>query len=221
MRLSLLALVVASIVLICARGIEAGVMLQSTEVTRETKHLTAGPIGGNPDPPQTSHEVVGPNPFPNDGDNFARVGPDGLTVGVDLTGRFSHAIGNYLNDGATDYRFRVTFDVDEPALFTYSQRFTVISSDRDEPTFLQREGDAPVRLLYSGAGTLTPGRYTFSGATPNLVAMVGSSIPDRFYSFNVSFADVRLNVAPEPAALMLVATPLLMLRRRRPRVRAS
>ena len=143
------------------------------------------------------------------------MGSEGLTVGVDGKGTFNHAVGNFLNDDASDYRFRVVFDVDEPSPYTYSQANTAQQITFDANALLQRDGDAPVSLLYSGSGTLAPGRYTFSGNT-DLVRMVGMSGLPRVYITTINFGDVRLTVAPEPSALslLLVGGPLLCRRRR-------
>src|SRR4051812_44039980 len=78
-----------------ARPAAAAVTLRSAEITREAKPLSAGPIPIPPDSPrQISDTVTGPSPFPNDADNFARVGAEGLSVGADGTGTFRHSIGN-------------------------------------------------------------------------------------------------------------------------------
>jgi hypothetical protein len=203
-----------------ARPAAAAVTLRSAEITREAKTLSAGPIPITPDTPrQISDTVTGPDPFPNDADNFARVGAEGLSVGADGRGTFSHAIGNFLNESASDYRFRVVFDLDEPARFSYSQAVGGPGSGQgiffDGDARLQRDDDPPLLLFQSGSGTLAPGRYTFSGDT-NLVPAIGSARLDRFFAENIAYSDVRLTVAPEPTALsLLLLGGALLCRRRR------
>jgi len=216
MRLSLLASLVAGCVFATVTATRGAVTLVSANITRESKG-TIAVSAGVPAPETRYHEIVGPNPFPDDANNFARVGSEGLTVGVDLKGTFSHAVGLNVIEDVNDYRFQVVFDVDQPAPFTFSRAHTSGPFDVDGPMSLRLDGQPPVQLYFnSDTGTLAPGRYTFSGDTDLLRLMGASGLP-RFYNQNNNFAGVRLTVLPEPSLGVALAGGLLILcRPRRP-----
>jgi hypothetical protein len=196
-----------------ARPSAAAVTLRSADITTENYSYFAGPIFSNPLPVlDNTHTVTGPNPFPNDAKNFAGVTEDGLQVLVNLTGSASYAQGNFVNTGSTLQHFRVVFDLDAPAPFTFRPTSDVFSFGL-MPT-LQAQGQPPVAL---GArwdtdttGTLPAGHYTFAGDIDARNALP----PGRFSSVTLNFRDVKLTVAPEPAALPLLGAALLLLRRR-------
>src|SRR3954462_1525132 len=103
-----------------AQPAAASVTLRSADVTTEYFSYSAGPVGSNPLPVlDNTHTVTGPNPFPNDAKNFAGVTEDGLQVLVNLTGSASYSQGNFVNTGSTLQHFRVVFDLDAPAPFTF------------------------------------------------------------------------------------------------------
>jgi hypothetical protein len=209
MRLSLVSWLVAGCVCAAGTGARGAVTLVSAELTRESKGTTKV-SAGSPPPETRYHEIIGPDPFPNDANNFASVGPEGLTVGVDLQGTFSHAVGLNVIEDVNDYRFQVVFDVDHPAPFTFSRAHTSGPFDVDGPMSLRLDGQPPVQLFYSDAGTLAPGRYTFSGDTDLLRLMGASGLP-RSYNQNNNFAGVRLTVLPEPSLGVALAGGLLIL----------
>jgi hypothetical protein len=157
------------------------------------------------------------DPFPNDAQNFAGVGPEGLRVLVNLTGHVSDVNGLSLKSHAwNDYSFSVVFDIDQAYPFTFHRVYGEGLYEFPPGASLQREGSQPIALPMVGdvTGTLEPGHYTFSGATHFRDVTQQSSIGQR-YAYSGAFKDTRLTVLPEPAALSLLALPLLCLRRRR------
>jgi hypothetical protein len=183
----------------------AAVNLVSADITQETWST------GSP------RTVTGPSPFPNDTQNFAGVGEDGLNTVVNLTGRFSHAVGNFLNESYTNQQFRIVFQLDEPEPFTFKATSDVYARGLTQIT-LQAEGQPPVPFnpFFDTTGTLAAGLYTYSGAINGSGGLGYTG--DRFFSNSVSFRDMRLTVVPEPGALALLgAGTVLVLRRRRSR----
>lgn len=195
---------------VIAQHAGAAVVLRSAELSGETgsASMTAG------QPPFVSVTPYGPDPFPNDGENFAGVGPDGLRV---LVNQVALASGNTRLGSATrqwtNRAFTVVFETDEPAPFRY---FRAIGGTDDSmaDTTLQAEGQPPIplRFINETTGVLPPGRYTFAGATEFGTSMGPTNGP---FTYRATFNDVTLTVAPEPAALPLLAASCLCLRRRR------
>ena len=187
----------------------AGV-LRSAEMRGETGATQFAPGS----PLYVSITPYGPEPFPNDLQNFAGFTPDGLKVTVNRTGSLSGHTGLL---GATrqwtSHSFTVQFELDEAAPFSYVRGIGSSDDLTIRPT-LQAEGQSPVPLVLWGnmTGVLPAGRYTFSGA-----AVAGGAEVD-FFSYRAGFTGMTLTVAPEPAALSLVAALPLILRRRNRRL---
>ena len=185
----------------------AAVVLRSAELTR---HSEVVPRGGPAEVTDTTE------PFPNDANKFAGVGPEGLRVSVDeLSGTHAFINGNLIISTASDSGFRVVFEVDEPSAFTYHRPPRGDVPPRDwGAVFLREEGGASVINGFNHygdlAGVLPPGRYTFTGntATPP----VPGPLPGTSAS---TLRDVRLTVVPEPAGLLAAAGLALCLGRRR------
>jgi hypothetical protein len=173
-----------------------------------------------------SHYVSGPNPFPNDARNFAGIGPDGLTVLTNLFASMHFDTGNFIVHEYIDQRFRVVFELDAPAPFHFTMKPGNINYDLTLLPTLQAEGQPPVTLVdprtqtdfitWNTSGTLPTGIYTYSGNLNESQRPGGGSGQHR--SERVSYLDMKLTVAPEPATLALLgAAALLPLRRPRRR----
>ena len=168
--------------------------LDSAELTGQS---AIQPYGGDLQVTQTT------NPFPNDSQKFAGVGPDGLRVAVDnLAGSFDNIFGNLITREWADQGFRVVFDLDQPAPFTYHR-----GPDMNIGSVaLHQEGQSqPVFFAFAQGdltGTLAPGHYTFSADT--LVRFWGAA--DVRGSGRANISNVELNVlVPEPAVLASLA----------------
>jgi hypothetical protein len=208
-----LGIVVGACVLLIAAlapATRAALVLQSAQITNSYDRYSCS-FGGF-----VQHDSgTTTDPFPNDAQNFAGVGPEGLRVLVNVMGSVggSNSPTSHTREWR-DYSFSVVFDIDQAYPFTFHKSYGTMFNDVPPYATLRREGDEPITLPVAGdlEGTLEPGRYTFSGAThfresqPSL---------ERQYSFTGAFKDTRLTVLPEPGALSLLALPLLWLRRRR------
>jgi hypothetical protein len=191
-----------------ASNAPAAVMLYSAELTHQTgEMLNPGGILVPTDLP--------PTPFPNDDDASAVLGSDAMRVAVDnLEGTYHSEILDRTYGGWDDHGFRVVFDVDAPAPFTYHRL------NPNNPNFdltrvtLAADGQPAQALPQQGdlAGVLPAGHYTFTG-TPSAKDYV---YPGYYNGGTVALGSIRLAVFPEPAALAaLGAAPLLLARRRR------
>jgi hypothetical protein len=210
---------VATFITFCATAgtARAALTVRSATVSGESgsSWFFAGSGGGGDRYP------YGPEPFPNDDRNFARVGPDGLRVLFNRTATFSGNthIGS-MTRSWSEHGFNVVFDIDEPSAFTFHRPFT---GDFSYPMpVLQAVGQPPVSLSIFDTpttGVLPPGRYGYSLMT-NLHQ--GGGPPNGPFSFRADYRDMLLTVAPEPAALTLLIAPLVwMCGRRSPRKRAT
>jgi hypothetical protein len=141
-----------------------------------------------------------------------------LTVAVhNLSAPYVNAVGQIVIGQFDENGFRVVFDVDEPSPFTFHHDAPDITGVLRTVTLAPQGGNA-VSLPSSGdtSGVLAPGHYTFTG-TMNGGVLV---FPGRTGSGTAPLGDLRLNVAPEPAALAPLALfggLLLRLPRRRTR----
>ena len=188
-----------------ARNARAEVVLRSAELTR---HSEVVPRGGPAEVSDTTE------PFPNDAAKFAGVEPEGLRVSVDeLSGSYSSILGNLIISISDDNGFRVVFDVDEPSPFAFHRGYDPVFPDFAAVT-LRAEGAATpvVPSFHRGdlAGMLAPGSYTFSAYTATPAIPGGQR-----GTATSTIRDVRLTVAPEPAALALLAPALLLCLARR------
>jgi hypothetical protein len=79
-------------------------------------------------------------PFPNDAQNFAGVGPEGLRVLVNLTGHVSDLNGLSLKSHEwSDYSFSVVFDIDQAYPYTFHKAYSDSFYDFPPAARLQRE----------------------------------------------------------------------------------
>jgi MYXO-CTERM domain-containing protein len=196
------AIVIAAVTCAAAGLADAAVTLQSAQLTS----------GGGSGVGQTGYGA--PVPFPNDASNSARVGPDGLAVTVNRVANAHHHLGNQLVDTWTAEKFAVVFRLDEPEPFTF-RRSQVFGDDYLGVITLQAEGQPPVSslpLFGQANGVLPAGLYTFSGVF-DYHGQLPSGPGD--VSLTGGLMNVGLTVAPEPAALPLLALAGLCLRRRR------
>jgi hypothetical protein len=197
-------------VTVSARG---AVVLRSAEMAEGRGHWHSGIVGNSYQPTTYSPAV----PFPNDARNYATVGPEGLRIAAYQVAGFSHARGNSLVEEWAADKFNVTFDLDEPAAYTYTRRYAGLN-DIGVVT-LQAEGQPPVELppyvRADQSGVLPAGHYTFSG-----VVDFASYSPwrgtEQFANRNGGY-DVLLTVAPEPTALPVLGLLFVTLQRRRRR----
>jgi hypothetical protein len=192
-----------------AGSARAAVILQSAELT--TRHVLV-PIGA----PEEVTDTAGP--FPNDASRFAGVESGVLRVSVDQlfgSSSFILRLSDNILSITDNSGFGVVFDVDEPSPFTYHR-----GSPAPAPgwVILRAVGGtgAPVLPSQPGdfTGVLAPGQYTFTANTgvPRLEGPQRTTVTS-------TIRDVRLTVAPEPAALAPLAPAALVLclcRRRRP-----
>jgi hypothetical protein len=186
----------------------AAVVLQSAYIINDTGWQSIYPPN-----PGTGETNTTTDPFPNDDKNFARVGPSGLEVLVNLKGVGIASQGNGFSRSWNDYAFQVVFDVDQASPFTFHRSFGFTNDEVNRPT-LQADGRPAVPLtFFDTTGVLQPGHYKFSGRTNTSFvsppALGGSFIDTQ------SFTDTRLTVLPEPGAAAFLSLPAWCLLRRR------
>jgi hypothetical protein len=206
-------LVAAAVVFIVtvSTTVRGAVVLQSAEMADGAGHSYHGVIGNSYQPTTYSPAV----PFPNDAQNYATVGPDGLRIAAYKVAGFSHTRGNSTVEEWAADKFNVRFDLDEPAAYTYTRRYAGL--DDIGVITLQAEGQPPVELppyvIVDKSGVLPAGHYTFSG-----VVDFGSYSPWRGAEELVvrrnGGYNVLLTVAPEPTALPVLGLMFVTLRRR-------
>ena len=182
----------------------AAVVLESAELATGNGFRT-NPLGPPPYYRPTTFDP--PVPFPNDAQNFARVGPQGLEVLVNRVASVTHDVtGNFTGDWWSAEKFAVVFQLDEPAPFTLSRTYGNDGDFRARLT-LQAEGQPPIPNLPSPvqpplSGTLPAGRYTFSGLMDYEMSL--PNFPVNMVERG-GFHNLRLTVVPEPGALGLLA----------------
>jgi hypothetical protein len=198
-----------------ARPAAGAVTLLSAEMA-SGNGFKLGPL--SPPPQQQSTTFSAPVAFPNDAQNIARVGPEGLQVLVNRTATDNHhPIGNLTGDTWTAEKFTVVFRLDEAAPFTYHRQV----GPPDDPiasATLQAEGQPAITLppiIGDVSGMLPAGLYTFSGLMDYEQHL--PTIPANG-TFSGGFTNLRLTVAPEPGAVPLLAVGGLLACRRRGRV---
>jgi hypothetical protein len=145
-------------------------------------------------------------PFPNDAQNFAGVGPEGLRVVATKSAFYTRSQGNSLSESWTAHKFNVQFDLDEPASYTYS-RSIVDTDDSVAVINLQADGQPPIAVLPlfgERSGVLPAGHYTFSGG----IEINGAAGSGQFATARGGYA-LSLTVAPEPAVLPILGGMML------------
>jgi hypothetical protein len=205
------AAVALSLLLVTAIPARAVVSLELADITHSRGSQSFFPPG-----PGTSESSSTTDPFPNDAKNYARVGPNGLEVLVNLEGIGSASQGNGFSRSWNDYAFKVVFDVDAASPFTFHRTLGFTNDEVNRP-ILQADGHPAVPLTLFGdtTGVLEPGHYTFSGETRT--SFVSPPAQGGSFTDIQAFNDTRLTVLPEPGALSLLALAALLPLRRRHR----